>query len=162
MSRKLYLEDLHVGRRLHSKRVTISAEDIIRFARDNDPQYFHLDEAAAKDSMFGGLVASGWQTGALSIRLLIDSADPPFAGGIVGVEAHIGWKLPVRPGDSLRVEAELTRIVLPRRHADRGFVSMDIATYNQRDEVVLTQRVTVVVFRDPARAGVAEGSLSAD
>ncbi|TLG74031.1 MaoC/PaaZ C-terminal domain-containing protein [Methylocystis sp. B8] len=154
MTKKLYLEDLRVGQRLRSKSVTISAEDIIRFARQNDPQYFHLDEKAAKDSMFGGLVASGWQTGALSIKLLIESADPPFAGGLVGVEAHIAWKLPVRPGDSLRVEAEVTRIVHPRRHRDRGFVSMDMATYNQRDEAVLTQRVTVVAFRDPARAGV--------
>lgn len=153
MTKKLYLEDLRVGQRLRSKSVTISAEDIIRFARQNDPQYFHLDEEAAKDSMFGGLVASGWQTGALSIKLLIDSVDPPFVGGLVGVEAQIAWKLPVRPGDSLRVEAEVKRIVLPRRHADRGFVSMDMATYNQRDEVVLTQSVTVVAFRDSSRAG---------
>ena len=152
MTNKLYVEDLRVGQRLRSKSVTVSAEDIIRFARDNDPQYFHLDEEAAKDSMFGGLVASGWQTGALSIRLLIDSADPPFAGGLVGVEADIQWKVPVRPGDSLRVEAEITRIVFPRRYLDRGFVSMKIATYNQRDDVVLTQSVTVVAFRDPSRA----------
>ena len=153
MTKRLYLEDLRVGQRLRSASVTITAQDIIRFARDSDPQYFHLDEEAAKDSMFGGLVASGWQTGALSVKLLIDLADPPFAGGLVGVEAHIAWKLPVRPGDSLRVEAEITRIVHPRRYADRGFVSMDMATYNQRGEVVLTQSVTVVAFRDPARAG---------
>lgn len=156
MTKKLYLEDLRVGQRLRSKSVTISAEDIVRFARDNDPQYFHLDEAAAKDSMFGGLVASGWQTGALSVKLLIDSADPPFAGGLVGVDAHIAWKLPVRPGDSLRVEAEVIRIVHPRRHHDRGFVSMDMSTYNQRGEIVLTQSVTVIAFRDPARSGAAE------
>jgi acyl dehydratase len=158
MTKKLYLEDLRVGQRLRSKSVTISAQDIIRFARDNDPQYFHLGADAAKDSMFGGLVASGWQTGALSIKLLIDSADPPFAGGLVGVEAHIAWKLPVRPGDSLRVEAEVTRIVHPRRHADRGFVSMNLETYNQRDEVVLTQRVTVVAFRDPAQVSAPENA----
>jgi acyl dehydratase len=158
MTKKLYLEDLRVGQRLRSKSVTISAQDIIGFARDSDPQYFHLDAEAAKDSMFGGLVASGWQTGALSIKLLIDSADPPFAGGLVGVEAHIAWKLPVRPGDSLRVEAEVTRIVHPRRHADRGFVSMNLETYNQRDEAVLTQRVTVLAFRDPARVSAPQNA----
>ncbi|MBI5313750.1 MAG: MaoC family dehydratase N-terminal domain-containing protein [Methylocystis sp.] len=161
MTKRLYLEDLRVGQRLRSASVTITAQDIIRFARDSDPQYFHLDEEAAKDSMFGGLVASGWQTGALSVKLLIDSADPPFAGGLVGVEAHIAWKLPVRPGDSLRVEAEVTRIVHPRRYADRGFVSMDMATYNQRGEVVLTQSVTVVAFRDPARAGESSNDATA-
>jgi len=158
MTKMLYLEDLRVGQKLRSNSVTISTEDILRFARDNDPQYFHLDEAAAKDSMFGGLVASGWQTGALSVKLLIDSADPPFAGGLVGVEAHIAWKLPVRPGDSLRVEAEVTRIVHPRRHHDRGFVSMDMATYNQRRDIVLTQSVTVIAFRDPARGGAADNA----
>ena len=161
MTKRLYLEDLRVGQRLRSASVTITTQDIIRFARDSDPQYFHLDEEAAKDSMFGGLVASGWQTGALSVKLLIDSADPPFAGGLVGVEAHIAWKLPVRPGDSLRVEAEVTRIVHPRRYADRGFVSMDMATYNQRGEVVLTQSVTVVAFRDPARAGASSNDATA-
>lgn len=152
MTKKLYLDDLRVGQRLHSKSVTVSAQDIISFARENDPQYFHIDEEAAKDSMFGGLVASGWQTGALSIRLLIESVDPPLAGPVIGVEADIAWKLPVRPGDSLRVEAEVTRIVFPRRHADRGFVSMNVTTCNQRDEVVLTQNVKILAFRDPSRA----------
>ncbi|MGD9540173.1 MaoC/PaaZ C-terminal domain-containing protein [Methylocystis sp.] len=152
MTKKLYLDDLRVGQRLRSKSVTVSAQDIISFARESDPQYFHVDEEAAKDSMFGGLVASGWQTGALSIKLLIESADPPLAGPVIGVEADIAWKLPVRPGDSLRVEAEVTRIVFPRRHVDRGFVSMNIMTYNQRDEVVLTQSVKILAFRDPSRA----------
>lgn len=153
MKKKLYLDDLRVGLRLGSKCVTVSAQDIISFARENDPQYFHLDEAAAKDSMFGGLVASGWQTGALSIKLLIESTDPPLAGPIIGVESDIAWKLPVRPGDSLRVEAEVTRIVFPRRHADRGYVSMNVTTFNQREEVVLTQRVKILAFRDPGGAG---------
>lgn len=153
MTEMLYLDDLRVGRRLRSKSVTVSAQDIIRFARDSDPQYFHLDEEAAKDSMFGGLVASGWQTGALSIKLLIESADPPLAGPVIGVESDIAWKLPVRPGDSLRVEAEVTRIVRPRRHKDRGFVSMNVATYNQRDDVVLTQSIKILAFRDLGRIG---------
>lgn len=152
MTKKLYLDDLRVGQRLRSTSVTVSAQDIISFARESDPQYFHLDEEAAKDSMFGGLVASGWQTGALSIKLLIECVDPPLAGPVIGVEADIAWKLPVRPGDSLRVEAEVTRILFPRRHSDRGFVSMDVTTYNQRDDVVLTQRVKILAFRDPSRA----------
>ncbi len=161
MIKKLYLDDLRVGQRLRSKSVTVSAQDIISFARDNDPQYFHLDEEAARDSMFGGLVASGWQTGALSIRLLIEFADPPLAGPVIGVEADIAWKLPVRPGDALRVEAEVTRIVHPRRHADRGFVSMSVTTYNQRDEVVLTQSVKILAFRDPSRAAPSSNSETA-
>jgi acyl dehydratase len=153
MTKNLYLDDLRVGQRLRSKSVAVSAQDIISFARESDPQYFHVDEEAAKDSMFGGLVASGWQTGALSIKLLIESADPSLAGPVIGVEADIAWKLPVRPGDSLRIEAEVTRIVFPRRYVDRGFVSMNITTYNQRDQVVLTQSVKILAFRDPGRAG---------
>lgn len=161
MTKKLYLDDLRVGLRLRSKSVTVSAQDIISFARENDPQYFHVDEEAAKDSMFGGLVASGWQTGALSIKLLIESADPPLAGPVIGVEADIAWKVPVRPGDALQVEAEVTRIVFPRRHADRGFVSMNVTTCNQRDEIVLTQSVKILAFRDPSRHATSTTSETA-
>lgn len=153
MTKKLYLEDLYVGQRLSSKPVTLDAPAMIRFARDNDPQFFHVDEEAAKDSMFGGLIGSGWQTAALTITLLLQSAEAPFAGGVVGADAHVAWKRPVRPGDSLRVETEITHIASSPKHPDRGFVTIRATTFNQKDEIVQTMTSTMVVFRDPARAG---------
>ena len=152
MTKKLYFEDLHVGQRLHSKSVTIDAQEIIRFARDNDPQFFHLDEEAAEEGMFHGLVASGWQTAALTIKLLLDSAEPPFAGGVVGADAHVSWKRPVRPGDRLRVESEITHVAASPKRADRGFVAIRATTFNQKDEIVLTIASTLAILRDPARA----------
>lgn len=152
MPKALYLEDLFVGQRFRSGPMEITAEEIIRFARDNDPQFFHVDPEAAKESVFGGLIASGWQTGALSVRLLLGAADAPFAGGVVGADAQVSWKRPVRPGDSLHIDAEITRIVSPRTRADRGFVSFEITTFNQDKAPVQTMQATIVVFRDPARS----------
>ena len=94
----LYLEDLSEGQIFRSEPRVLAAEEIIRFARDNDPQYFHIDAEAAKASLFGGLVASGWQTAALSMRLLIEGP-APFAGGLVGMGAELSWPKPVRPGE---------------------------------------------------------------
>lgn len=145
----LYLEDLAVGRRVRSKCATLSAEDIVRFARDNDPQFFHLDPAAAAQSMLGELVASGWQTGALAVKLLLDALGAPLVGGAVGADTHIAWRQPVRPGDALRVEAVVAGIKRPRSRPDRGFVSWKLEMSNQRDEIVQTQKLTFVVLRKP-------------
>jgi len=145
----LYLEDLSVGQIFRSESRVLTAEEMIRFARDNDPQYFHLDAEAAKASLFGGLVASGWQTAALSMRLLVEGP-APFAGGLVGMSADLSWPKPVRPGDSIRIEAEVTLISRSRSRPDRGIVSFRLTTYNQRDEPVQELSARVLVF---ARAG---------
>ncbi len=149
MTGELYLEDLEVGQRFHAGEIGMNAEDIIRFARDNDPQYFHLDPETAKASMFGGLVASGWQTAALSMRLLIERG-ASFAGGVIGAGGDVAWLRPVRPGDVLRIESEVLEITLSRAHPERGIALVKTTTYNQRNEPVqiLTARLVV-----PTRQG---------
>lgn len=154
MTGELYLEDLEVGQRLQAGEIRIAAEDIIRFARDNDPQYFHLDPEAAKSSMFGGLVASGWQTAALSMRLLIERG-APFAGGVIGAGGELAWLRPVRPGDVLRIESEVLKITLSRTHPERGIAVVRTTTYNQRDEPVQILTANLVV---PTRQGRANRS----
>jgi acyl dehydratase len=153
MSEKLYLEDLEPGRRFHAGEISFTAEDIIRFARDNDPQFFHLDPEAAKSSMFGGLVASGWQTAALSMRLLIERG-APFAGGIIGAGCEIAWPRPVRPGDALRIECEILKATPSRSRPERGIALIKLVTYNQKDEPVLVMTANVVV---PTRSGLHSG-----
>ena len=141
----LYLEDLSLGQAFRSEPRVVTLEEMIRFARDNDPQYFHVDAEAAKGSLFGELIASGWQTAALSMRLLVEGP-APFAGGLIGVGIEISWPQPVRPGDSIRIEGEVTDINRSRSRPDRGIVTVRLTTYNQRDESV--QRITAraVVF----------------
>jgi acyl dehydratase len=141
----LYLEDLSVGQIFRSEPRVVTLEEIIRFARDNDPQYFHLDEDAAEASLFGGLVASGWQTAALSMRLLVEGP-APFAGGLVGLDAEIAWPRPVRPSDSIRIEGEVMDINRSRSNPDRGVVTVRLTTYNQRDETVQRLTARAVVF----------------
>lgn len=153
MTKLIYFEDLYVGQRFRSEQVEVTAEAIIRFARDNDPQFFHLDDEAAKDSVFGGLVASGWQTAALAMRLLLSSADAPFAGGVVGADVHVSWKRPVRPGDRLYIESEITKRAASSSRADRGFVTFNTTTFNQAGDKVQMIDSRVVVFRDPGRCG---------
>lgn len=152
MARLTYFEDLAVGQRLNSASVELTAEDIICFARENDPQFFHVDAEAAKHSIFGGLVASGWQTASLTLRLLLGSAGAPFAAGAVGANAQISWKRPVWPGDRLRVESEITEMKASRSQPDRGFVSFKAITLNQHDVPVQTIEGTLLVSRDATRA----------
>jgi acyl dehydratase len=141
----LYLEDLAVGQAFRSEPRVVTLEEIIRFARDNDPQYFHLDAEAAKASLFGGLVASGWQTAALSMRLLVEGP-APFAGGLIGMGVELSWPQPVRPGDSIRIEGEVTEIKRSRSSPDRGVVTMMITTYNQRNEPVQKLAARALVY----------------
>src|SRR5947199_10521747 len=102
-----YLEDFAAGQKFGSGRLRIEKERIKSFAAEFDPQPFHLDEAAARGSIFGGLAASGWHTAALTMRLLVESELKP-AGGIVGAGFdEFRWPYPVRPGDELRVESEV-------------------------------------------------------
>ncbi len=137
MEKHLYLEDLSVGDGFRSGTITVSTEDIKRFAREFDPQAFHLDEEAAKSTMFHGLVASGWHTAALTMRLLT-SGGMPFPNGVIGAGGELDWPRPVRPGDSLRVESEIIEIISSRSRKDRGIVKMRTKTLNQNGEVVQT------------------------
>jgi len=153
----LYLVDLRVGQRFASGTHALDAEQIRAFAGQFDPQPFHLDEAAARTSPFGGLAASGWHTAALTMRLLVESG-PPLAGGLVGVGVEVAWPLPARPGDSLRVESEILEIRPSRSRPDRGLVTVRSETRNQRGDVVQTLVGRLVVpRRSPAEVTPAPG-----
>jgi len=144
----LYLEDLTAGQTWESATLTVSADEIIAFARDYDPQPFHLDDAAARDSFFGGLAASGWHTAAMTMRLQVDGG-PRIAGGQIGAGGRIDWARPTRPGDILHVTCEIIEVRISRSRPDRGLVTMLTTTHNQADEVVQTITATLVVPRGP-------------
>ena len=143
---KLYLEDLHVGARATTGTHALDEAQIIAFARQFDPQPFHLDAAAARDSLFAGLAASGWHTAAISMRLLVDSG-MPIAGGIIGASGELSWPQPTRPGDILRVTQEILEVTPSRSRPERGMVLMRNETLNQRDEVLQIFTVKVVAIR---------------
>lgn len=151
MSKTIYFEDLHVGMRFVSEPEEVTEAEIVAFARENDPQYFHLDPEAARDSMFGGLVASGWQTAASTVRHLLYRCGVTFAGGAVGVDTHISWKRPVRPGDWLHVEGEITNLRVSRSLPDRGLVSFEGRTCDKAGRVMQIMQATMLVYRDPRR-----------
>ena len=147
----LYLDDLRVGQRFVSQAHTIDEAQIVRFAREFDPQPFHLDEGVATRSPFGGLVASGWHTAALTMRLLVQGG-APIAGGIVGVGGEIKWTAPTRPGDTLQVHSEVEEITPSRSRPDRGIVTIRSETRNQRGDVVQVFTGKIVVPRRPTKA----------
>jgi acyl dehydratase len=99
------LDDLHVGQRFISGTHLIDEEQIKAFAQQFDPQPFHLDAEAAKETLFEGLVASGWHTAAISMRLVVERL--PLIGGIVGAGGELTWPTPTRPGATLHVESEI-------------------------------------------------------
>jgi acyl dehydratase len=140
------LEDLRVGQRFTSGRLEIDADMIRSFAREFDPQPFHLDEEAARATLFRGLAASGWHTAAITMRLLV-CGGLPIAGGIVGRRGDLEWPRPVRPGDVLSVESEVMAIEKSASHPGRGRVTVRSETKNQRGEVVQLATMTIVVPR---------------
>jgi acyl dehydratase len=144
----LYLDDLHVGQRFTSHTHLVSEEQIKVFAREFDPQPFHLDAEAAKSSLFAGLAASGWHTAAITMRLLVH-AGLPLAGGIIGAGGELSWPKPARPGDTLTVTSEVVEIVPSRSRPERGTVTVRSETRNQRDEVVQTLLARLIVPRRP-------------
>ncbi|USJ25464.1 MaoC family dehydratase [Ensifer adhaerens] len=144
----LYLEDLHVGQRFTSATHTVDEAQIKTFAAQFDPQPFHLDEAAASDTLFKGLAASGWHTAAITMRLNVETG-LPFAGGLIGAGGDITWPAPTRPGDTLRVESEVVEIIPSRSKPDRGIAVVVSQTINQRNEVVQILKAKLVIARKP-------------
>jgi acyl dehydratase len=147
----IYLDDLQVGQRFTSATHAVDAAQIKAFARQFDPQPFHLDEEAAKGTMFGGLVASGWHTAAITMRLLVESG-LPIAGGLVGIGGEMSWPRPTRPGDVLSVVSEIKEVTPSRSRPDRGVVKLRSETRNQRDEVVQILDAKLLVPRRTAPA----------
>jgi acyl dehydratase len=141
---RLYLDDLRIGQRFTSGTHVVDEEQIKAFARQFDPQPFHLDNEAARETLFAGLAASGWHTAALTMRLLVESG-MPLAGGIIGAGCELDWPNPTRAGDILRVESEVLDVRSSQSRPDRGVVTVRSLTRNQRDEVAqrLTARLIV-------------------
>lgn len=144
-----FLEDFAVGQVYGSGRLTVAAEDIKRFAAEFDPQPFHLDDAAARASFFGGLAASGWHTAALTMRLLVASELKP-SGGIVGAGFdEFRWPRPVRPGDELHVESEVLEVRPSKSRPTQGLIKVRTTTLNQNGEPVQISVGNLVVPRRP-------------
>ena len=145
----LYLDDLHVGQRFVSESLPITQADIVAFAKQFDPQPFHLDHEAAKGSLFGGLAASGWHTAALTMRLLVGGG-APIAGGVIGAGGEIVWPVPTRPGDVLHVESEVLEIKPSKSKPQQGMVTLKAETLNQDGVVVQRLTAKLVVPRRAA------------
>jgi acyl dehydratase len=137
-SRDLFFEDFAVGQRYETAGITVSEADIIAFARQFDPQYFHLDPAAAAKSAFGGLVASGLHTLSLTMRLFFElNLWERAIIGSPGLE-HVRWLLPLRPGDTMHTQVEISAVKQSRSKPDRGVVSTAHRAINQHDQVIFT------------------------
>ena len=144
-----YLEDFSVGQKFGSGRLQIDEDRIKSFAREFDPQPFHLDDEAARGSIFGGLAASGWHTAALTMRLLVESDLKP-AGGIVGAGFdEFRWPRPVRPGDELHLESEVLEVRPSKSRPDQGMIKVRTTTMNQNGEPVQISVGNLMVPRRP-------------
>jgi acyl dehydratase len=145
----LYLEDLKPGQTFKTGSHPLTEAEIRAFARDYDPQPFHTDPEAARHSFFGGLAASGWHTGAISMRLQVETG-PPLAGGMIGIAVELSWPRPTRPGDILHVESEVLEVTPSRSKPDRGTITLKSETRNQKGEVVQLQTSKLLVWRRKA------------
>jgi acyl dehydratase len=145
-----YWEDYQVGMKYPLGSTSFTAEEITAFAREFDPQSFHLDAAAAKDSMFGGLIASGWHINAKLMRLFVDNyLDRRTTLGSPGLD-EIRWLKPVRPGDTLTAWVECADKVPSRSRPDLGVIHEHWRATNQKGELVVTVKGLNMVRRRPA------------
>jgi acyl dehydratase len=149
-----YFEDFVVGQVFNSGRLRVDKNAILAFAREFDPQPYHMDEEAARNSVFDGLVASGWHTAALTMRLLVDSEFRP-AGGILGVGFdELSWPRPVRPGDEIHVRTEVLEVRPSKSRPDRGMIITRNTTFNHNGEAVQVVTAKLIVQRRPAGTGL--------
>ena len=141
-----FFEDLKVGDRFKSQAYKVSEEQIIAFAREFDPQPFHLDRAVGDKTMFGGLIASGWHTAAITMRLFVQTLN--FAEGAIGLGVdELRWPTAVKPDDELQVEVEIVDLRESRSKPTHGVVRLRYATTNQRGEIVQTMFASALVLR---------------
>ena len=144
---ELYLEDLKIGDRFGSDTIHVTEQSIFDFARQFDPQPFHLDADAAAQSIFKELTASGWHTAAMSMRLFVTGEFRPVGGSIGLAVDELRWPQPVRPGDILKVETEILDVRKSKSKPDRGIIRIRNITTNQRGEIVQTFTAFVMVRR---------------
>jgi acyl dehydratase len=150
-----YLEDFREGELWQSTSVVIDEDEIVAFAKANDPQPMHVDPDAARNGPFGGIIASGWQIAALSWRLFVEAGghgDAPMVG--LGID-ELRWKQVVRPGDTLRTTREIVEIRRSASKPDRGTIRTRVTVLNQRDEAVMTYFALGQVRARPTAPGEA-------
>jgi acyl dehydratase len=154
-----YLEDYPVGHSAEIGDAVVSEEEIRSFAERYDPQPFHTDPEKAKQWPYGGLIASGWHTAAMMMRVVVDHfIDGEASLGSPGL-GPIRWKLPVRPGDVLRVRARVVDARVSQSKPDRGMLTFEIDVLNQNGEVVMTVENWLAIMRTrPAAAHPSTGS----
>ena len=133
-------EDFHVGRVIALGPKTVTADEIVDFARRFDPQPFHVDEDAGRRSIYGGLIASGWHTASMVMRMACDAylLDSKSAGS-PGVDA-LRWIKPVRAGDTIRADHVIAEVRPSNSKPDRGIVVSEWRVFNQHDELVMTMK----------------------
>jgi acyl dehydratase len=141
-----FFEDLKVGEHFQSDTYIVTDEAIIKFAREFDPQPFHIDLAVAEKSIFKGLAASGWHTAAITMRLFVQATN--FAEGAIGLGVdELRWPNAVRPGDALRVETEIVELRPSRSKPNHGIIRIRNVTTNQRGEIVQTMFANAMIPR---------------
>lgn len=144
-----YFDDLRVGDKFHTGSYEMTLEDVVSFARQWDPQPLHVDFEAAAASPFGGIIASGWHTAAVVMKLTAE-AKPLGEVTVLGLGVErMEWPQPVRPGDVIRVEMEVTALRPSNSQPGFGIVSITSTAYNQRNEVVFVVKPNVWVPRRP-------------
>ena len=149
----LYFEDIAIGQRFQSESYDISEDAIIAFAREFDVQAFHLNHAAANESLFGGLAASGWHTAAIAMRLFT-TGPLQFVGGAVGLGVdELRWPVAVRAGDSVRLETEILDARASRSKPTHGILRIRNVLTNQNRAVVLSYSANAMVQRRPNADG---------
>ena len=145
-----YWDDYEVGQKFDLGSTSFTADEIVDFGRQYDPQSFHVDAAAAGQSMFGGLIASGWHVTAKLMRLFVDNyVDQRTALGSPGVD-EVRWLKPVRPGDTLSAWVECAGKVPSKSRPEMGIVHEQWRATNQKGELVMTLKGTNMVRRRPA------------
>lgn len=149
MKTPLYLDDLQIGDRFNSDTYILTQEKLLAFAGEYDPQPFHLDEELAKETLFNGLAASGWQTAAITMKLWTKTLQ--IANGLIGIECNLKWPTPTRAGDTLQVEAEIIDIKVSSSKPHMGIVTYHSLTKNQHGQVVQDTTTKVVVFKKTAQ-----------
>lgn len=149
MDKTLYYEDFSVGQQFRSQEsYTITRESAIAFAREYDPQAQHLGEEEAKDTVFGKLIVSGWQTAAASMRLKTETDLFHVSGGLLGMGLEsLRWPRPTFPGDTLRVVVTVLDKRVSQSKPDKGIVKYKVETFNQCDELAMEMVTAVIVPR---------------
>jgi acyl dehydratase len=146
----LFFEDFQPGDVRETGSVTVTQEEIVAFAREFDPQPFHIDEDAARRSPFGGIIASGWHSAALCMRMIVSMLGPDSGSlGSPGVD-ELRWLKPVRPGDELWVRVEVLETVPSKSKPDRGLVKLRYTMRNQNAEDVMSMIALGLVLRQPS------------